>query len=50
MERIWSLYSLVFHCDNLLTRTWYRMRHPIRAAAIYTRLRILESGRGYLDA
>lgn len=45
-----DVFAWLFECDNLLTRTWFRMRHPIFAAELDTRLRILESGRGYLDA
>ena len=40
----------LFECDNAVTRTWFRMRHPVLAADLAIRLRILESGRGYLDA
>ena len=40
-----DLYAWLFECDNLLTRTWFRMRHPILAAAVATRLRLRESGR-----
>ena len=43
-------FARVFECDNVITRTWFRMRHPIIAAELDTRLRILRSGRGYLDA
>ena len=45
-----DLYAWLFECDNLLTRTWFRMRHPVLAAAVSTRLRLRESGREYLDA
>ena len=45
-----DFYAWLFYCDNPVTWLWFRMRHPILAAEVMTRIRILDSDGGYLDA
>lgn len=46
--RQWHGYA--FHCDNWFTRLRFRMKHPVLHARVAERVRILRSGRGYVDA
>ena len=47
-SRYW--YAQAFHCDNWFTRIRFRMLHPILAAEIHKRVRILQSGYDFVDA
>ena len=43
-------YSQAFHCHNWFTHLTFCMRHPIIAAEVNKRYRILQRGYGVMDA
>lgn len=46
--RRWHAYA--FHCDNLFTRTKFRMLHPVMAAEFAELRRIARAGRTVIYA